>query len=212
MELTCSACGSALLPAHKFCGKCGAPAPVMRQRRPRKLTPVQKAANQVMAFLPVILIVLAVLCAVLGIMSVAAKHSVNVAAVARYGGEVQRNSERMPLTEIYEVKEYAGLALAGIIYAVCQFILAGFAGFLVFKAYTSRTGLKKMVKVFCLGGLGCNLVYALMFPILGTHKESLNSMTLKATVFPHFTVFLAIALFGFLYLAAKLSRSRRKRR
>ena len=182
-----------------------------RRKGQRPMQLLQKLANRVMSFLPVILAALTVYCLVLAVMSFLAKHSVTVTAIVRSAGEVQRTRQRMPLAEMYAVREYAGLALWGMTYGIMQFLLAGFGCYLMVLRFQRQRGWKRMVRLYAILGMGCSLVYSCLFRILGTHKESLGGVTLKAVASPHFTVWLSVMLFGLVFLVARFSKGRRKR-
>ena len=187
------------------------PGSAVRRKAKQPMRTVQKLANSVMAFLPVILSVLAVYCLMLAVMSFLAKHPVTVTAIVRSAGEVQRTRQRMVLAEMYAVREYAGLALSGMAYGIVQFLLAGFGWYLMVLRFQRQRGWKRMVRLYAILGMGCSLVYSCLFRILGTHKESLGGVTLKAVASPHFTVWLSVVLFGLVFLVARFSKGRRKR-
>ena len=225
MARFCGYCGNPMNDFDITCGQCGkaaiAPVPTpgnvpVSERKPvRKAAPMPaqvKLANQGMRVVHFVLIGLMVISLILGILNFAGKYSVTVTAVAKYGGEVQREKQSMPLAEIYAVKEYAGLSLAGFALGVFQLFMSGFAGFLAYCRFRGARGMKKKLKRFCVAGLVGNGVYLLLVWLLGTHKESLGSMTLKATVHPHFTVWLSILVLAMLYCVAFFSRERRRRR
>ena len=226
----CAYCGGPTKETDTFCGKCGrkveaaapASAPVapvsepavyQQHRRPaKKITPLQKAANSVMKVVHLILIGMLIFTLTLGIMNFSAKHSVSVTAVAKYGSEVQKETQKVVLSEIYETEEFIPYALAGLAYGVLQCVLTLFAGLIVFQRLRGNKRLKKIVKSYSMTGLIGSGLYVVLTWILGSYKEEYGEIVLKASIAPHFTVWISLVLFALLFAVAAISKTKRRRR
>ena len=226
MAKICSNCGAPCLDGDMFCEKCGAM--VTETQEPqvpaqKKPTPTSNAmvsvmsvlrtgAKMIMNFMPLILVVMLVFTLVLGIMNFVAGHEVNVNAVASYEGETEKQSQPMKLSEIYEEEHFIPLAVSGIAYAVLNIALTGLAAFIVVKVFTGSRKTRKLMNTYCRIGLIGNVAYLLLVWIFGRYEQTLYGITMKATIAPHFTVWLAIVLFGVLTAASVLAPRKRRRR
>ena len=221
----CPRCGGPTKETDVFCGKCGANlaaqtgAPAAsavpaapRRRAPSGNKPLRNVANAVMQYVAFILIAMVIFTLVVGIMNFTAKHEVSVTAVTKFGGDVQKETESMVLEDLYEVEEFIGLAISGLAYGVFNCILVIFSVILIVRRFLGARNMKRLVKNYAITGLAGNLVYLVLVWILGTYKEEMGGIGMKATVAPHFTVWLSIVLFGFLLAVSMLSRNKRKRR
>ena len=224
----CAYCGGATSETDTFCGKCGrkvevaipaygtptaVPSTYPQRRRPaRKKSPLQKAANSVMKVVHLILIGMLIFTLILGIINFTAKHSVSVTATAKYGEEVQKETEKVVLSEIYETEEFAAFALTGLVYGIFQCLLTLFAGYIVYLRFCGNKRLKNLVKSYSMTGFIGNLLYVILTWILGSYKEDYGGIILKASIAPHFTVWISLVLFALLFVIAAISKTRRKRR
>lgn len=235
MSKFCPYCGSACMDDDMFCGSCGANISAFQDapaapaapsypaaqysavRTAPKAVPananqaVKTAANTVMKYIWFILIGMAIFTLVLGIMNFTAGHEVNVTATGSYGGETQRETQSMVLSEIYEEEMFIPLAISGLAYGLYNIVLTVMAAIMILKIFQGNRKIHGMLGLYSKMGAIGSVVYLVLVWITGTYSETTWGITMKATVHPHFTVWVSIILFGVLLAASLLSTQKKGR-
>ena len=178
---------------------------------PVKDSPLRHAANLVMGYVQFLLIGMLIFTLVLGYRHFTAGYDVTVTTIVKYSGEIHREKLSLHLSDIYETREYAGFTMASLAYGVCNIVLSGFAGYVVFLRFRGHRRMRNLVKHYSLTGLSVNLAYLLLVWILDVQKENMGGITMKAVISPHFTLWLSMLCFSILLGASLLSRKRRGR-
>lgn len=221
MSKQCPNCAAACLDDDVFCGNCGSSfqqatgQPVRSRRRPAPAaagSPVNEIAKVIMRYIGFILIAMTIFTLVMCIMNFTAGFEVEVTASGDFGGEELSDTQTMKLSEVYEAEKFIPLTISGLAFGLLHGILTVMAVLMIIKIFRGNRKIRRQLNRYSLVGLIGSVVYLILFWITGTQSETAYGITVKATVAPHFTVWLSILLFALLYALNFLAKKKRTRR
>lgn len=206
MAKFCQSCGTPCQEGELFCGKCGARLP--QEGQPIPTAPAPAAVNGGMAsyaalfkrYLIIVLAVVAVFSLILTIMNLFGTYDVKMTASAAG----QTESQSLSLSEIYDSGEFTGLHIVNILYGLVCLGLTALSVLTFLNLNNGTTKTKKLFDLMTMVALFGTVVYMILFWITGSGKESAFGMTLKYSVSLHFTIWIALILYGALFAADKL--------
>lgn len=208
MAKFCQSCGTPCQEGELFCGKCGAQLPQEGQPIPTAPAPAPAAGNGGMAsyaalfkrYLIIVLAVVAVFSLVLSIMNLFGTYDVKMSL----SGAGLSDSDSGPISDLYDSGEFTGLHIVNILYGLVSLGLAALSVLTFLNLNNGTTKTKKLFDLMTMVALFGTVVYMILFWITNSGKESAFGMTIKYSVSLHFTIWIALILYGALFAADKL--------
>ena len=177
----------------------------MNQKRLRRL------AKRCGKYLHWILLMILLFSIFIGVIYLVAELRVNLTTVVKPTKDHLWDRQRIFLSDLYQAKEFTGLAVSGYIYGILHLVMAAFAGYLLFLRMQGRGEWKRWSVLLGFVGMLANCSYLLLVYLLGVQRATFGLVTMQATVSPHFTVWIGLLLYGFLYAIAYFGAGKRRK-
>lgn len=168
MEKKCRSCGETLEETDSRCPCCGTPVrqnPTASRVRKRYLRKVISCYHR---FLPVVVLLAALLCLILGIRNLLGSYDVTVKV---FYGE-QTASADSSISQLYEAEEFTGLKALNLLYGLGNAALAVLVILPFFPISEGIPGIRRLFGGFPIIGFGWNLVYLILFSVLCSGSDA----------------------------------------